>query len=70
MTCVMCFLSQVAHARIRFLESRVEALASGEATLRLQLDQLQDEHSTLQHSVTHLQALLDKHGIQYTPPVS
>lgn len=59
-------LSQVAHARIRFLESHVEGLVKSEASLRDELTSLQQEHSDLQHSVTQLQALLTSHGIQFT----
>ncbi|XP_058240661.1 TBC1 domain family member 1 isoform X2 [Hemibagrus wyckioides] len=57
---------QVAHARIHFLESRVEGLVKSEAELRVELTSLQEEHSELQHTVTRLQALLSSHGIQYT----
>ncbi|KAB5518576.1 hypothetical protein PHYPO_G00167610 [Pangasianodon hypophthalmus] len=56
---------QVAHARIRFLESRVEGLVKSEAVLRVELTSLQQEHSDLQHTVTQLQTLLTSHGIQY-----
>ncbi|MCJ8749265.1 hypothetical protein PDJAM_G00174390 [Pangasius djambal] len=56
---------QVAHARIRFLESRVEGLVKSEAALRVELTSLQQEHSDLQHTVTQLQTLLASHGIQY-----
>ncbi|XP_053533527.1 TBC1 domain family member 1 isoform X4 [Ictalurus punctatus] len=61
---------QVAHARIRFLESRVEGLVKSEASLSVELTSLQQEHSELQHTVTQLQTLLASHGIQYTsaPP--
>ncbi|XP_053475601.1 TBC1 domain family member 1 isoform X2 [Ictalurus furcatus] len=61
---------QVAHARIRFLESRVEGLVKSEASLCVELTSLQQEHSELQHTVTQLQTLLASHGIQYTsaPP--
>ncbi|XP_066516396.1 TBC1 domain family member 1 isoform X3 [Hoplias malabaricus] len=58
---------QVAHARIRFLESRVEGLATSEAKLRLEVSSLQEERSELQQTVAHLQALLTSHGIQHTP---
>ncbi|KAM9450209.1 TBC1 domain family member 1 isoform 2-T2 [Clarias gariepinus] len=61
---------QVAHARIRFLESRVEGLEQNEAVLRVELTSLQQEHSSLQHTVTQLQALLSSHSIAYTPAPS
>ncbi|XP_026990737.2 TBC1 domain family member 1 isoform X3 [Tachysurus fulvidraco] len=57
---------QVAHARIRFLESHVEGLVQSESVLRVELTSLQQEHSELQHTVTQLQALLTSHGIQYS----
>ncbi|XP_036439633.1 TBC1 domain family member 1 isoform X3 [Colossoma macropomum] len=61
---------QVAHARIRYLESRVEGLATSEAELRLEVSSLQQERTELQQTVAHLQTLLASHGIQYTssPP--
>uniref|UniRef100_A0A3B1JN01 TBC1 domain family member 4 n=1 Tax=Astyanax mexicanus TaxID=7994 RepID=A0A3B1JN01_ASTMX len=58
---------QVAHARIRYLESHVEGLASSEAELRLEVSSLQQERSELQQTVSHLQDLLTMHGIQHTP---
>ncbi|KAL7856208.1 hypothetical protein AOLI_G00198120 [Acnodon oligacanthus] len=59
---------QVAHARIRYLESRVEGLATSEAELRLEVSSLQQERTELQQTVAHLQTLLASHGIQYTCP--
>ncbi|XP_022537448.2 TBC1 domain family member 1 isoform X1 [Astyanax mexicanus] len=58
---------QVAHARIRYLESHVEGLASSEAELRLEVSSLQQERSELQQTVSRLQDLLTMHGIQHTP---
>ncbi|XP_060772669.1 TBC1 domain family member 1 isoform X2 [Neoarius graeffei] len=57
---------QVAHARIRFLESHMEGLVKSEAALRVELTSLEQENSELQHTVSQLQALLASHGIQYT----
>uniref|UniRef100_A0AAR2KFC2 TBC1 domain family member 4 n=1 Tax=Pygocentrus nattereri TaxID=42514 RepID=A0AAR2KFC2_PYGNA len=57
---------QVAHARIRYLESHVEGLATSEAELRVEVSSLQQERTELQQTVAHLQTLLASHGIQYT----
>uniref|UniRef100_A0A4W4E946 TBC1 domain family member 4 n=1 Tax=Electrophorus electricus TaxID=8005 RepID=A0A4W4E946_ELEEL len=58
---------QVANARIRCLESRVEGLATSEAVLRLEVSSLQHERAELQHTVARLQALLASHGIPHQP---
>ncbi|XP_072525742.1 TBC1 domain family member 1 isoform X3 [Salminus brasiliensis] len=58
---------QVAHARIRYLETRVEGLATSEAELRLEVSSLQQERAELQQTVSRLQDLLTSHGIQHTP---
>ncbi|XP_076873367.1 TBC1 domain family member 1 isoform X5 [Brachyhypopomus gauderio] len=58
---------QVAHARIRCLESRVEGLATSEAVLRSEVSSLQQERAELQQTVARLQALLTSHGVPHQP---
>lgn len=59
--------TQVSHARVCSLESRVEALTQSEGRLREQVSALEEEKKQLASTVTRLQDLLTTLGIHTTP---
>ena len=59
--------TQVSHARVCSLESRVEALVQSEGQLKEQVSALEEEKKQLVSTVTRLQDLLASLGIQTTP---
>jgi len=55
--------TQVSHARVCSLESRVEVLAQSEGRLKEQVSALEEEKQELLSAVMHLQNLLTSLGI-------
>lgn len=56
--------SQVSHARVCSLESRVEALAQSEGQLKEQVSALEEEKQQLVSTITRLQNVLTMLGVQ------
>lgn len=63
----LAVLTQVSHARVCNLESRVEALAQAEGQLKEQVSALEEEKKQLLNTITHLQGLLSNLGINANP---
>lgn len=63
----LAVLTQVSHARVCNLESRVEALAQVEGQLKEQVSALEEEKKQLLNTITHLQGLLTSLGINANP---
>lgn len=59
---------QVAHAKIRWLETRVDGLVNREAELQSEVKTLQQERTELQQTVSKLKDLLSSLGINSSFP--